>query len=97
MTRQNAEDVYLRFAGDGHYLIHSDDLLDLLEVHDDAGRPLVGVIGPARCEMMGAAVEPWHCEMPGLPAYARDLWVWRLEEIERPAWLPDFDEIDDLT
>jgi len=100
MTRQNAEDVFLRFAGGGsHYLLHTEDLLDLLELHDAAGQPFVRVISPDRCEMMGVAVEPWRCEMPGLPAYARDLWVWCLGSIERPVWLPDFDddEIDDLT
>lgn len=93
MTQQHLDAVYWAFAGHGHYLLSTDDLLHLLDLRDDAGQPIVRVIDSDRCEMMGAVVEPWRCDMPGLPACAQDLWIWRLDDIARPAWLPDF-EID---
>lgn len=91
MTQEHLDAVYWLFAGEGNYLLATDELLHLLELRDDAGRPIVQVIDGEHCELMGAVVEPWRCNMPGLPACAHDLWIWRLGDIERPAWLPDFD------
>lgn len=91
MTQQHLDDVFFAFAGESHYLLATDDLLPLLDLQDDTGRPIVRVINSDRCEMLGAIVEPWRCDMPGLPACAHDLWIWRLGDIERPAWLPDFE------
>jgi hypothetical protein len=91
MTQEHLDAVFWLFAGEGHYLLDTDELLQLLELHDDAGQPIVRVIDGERCELMGAVVEPWRCDMPGLDAHAQDLWIWRLGDIERPAWLPDFE------
>lgn len=89
MTQQHLDDVFLVFAGLSHYLLSTDELLHLLDLRDGAGRPIVRVVDAERCEILGAVVEPWHCPMPDLPA--RDLWIWRLGDMERPGWLPDGD------
>lgn len=90
MTQEHLDAVFLAFAGESNYLLSIDELLHLLELHDNAGRPIVQVLDSARCELMGAVVEPWRCDMPGIPAPAHDLWIWRLGDIGRPPWLPDF-------
>lgn len=96
MTQEHLDAVFWLCAGTGHYLLSTDDLLHLLDLHDDTGQPIVRVIDIDRCEMMGAIVEPWRCAMPGLAAH--DLWIWRLGDIERPDWLPDFDfDLDSLS
>lgn len=98
MTQQHLDAVFWAFAGESHYLLATDELLHLLELHDNSGRPIVCVLDSDHCEVMGAIVEPWRCEMPGLPACAHDLWIWRLGDIERPTWLPDFDlDLDSLS
>lgn len=89
MTQQNLDDVFLVFAGRGHYLLATDELLHLLELHDSAGQPIARVIDHERCELMGATVEPWRPMTPGLDA--SNFWLWRLDDIERPRWLPDGD------
>jgi hypothetical protein len=91
MTQENLHDVFLAFAGRSHYLLATDELLQLLEHHDNAGRPIVRVIDNERCELMGVAVEPWRPLLPSLIVRARDLWIWRLDDMERPRWLPDSD------
>lgn len=97
MTEQHLDAVFWAFAGEGNYLLATDELLHLLDLQDNAGRPIVRVIDSEHCELMGAVVEPWRCDMPGLDDHARDLWIWRLADIERPAWLPDFDfDLDSL-
>jgi hypothetical protein len=56
------------------------------------------VIDTDRCELMGAVIEPWPCRMAHLAVRARDLWIWRLDDIERPSWLPDGDfDLDSLS
>jgi hypothetical protein len=89
MTQQHLDDVFRVFAGLSHYLLSTDELLRLLELHDTAGRPFVRVIDHERCELLGAVIEPWRCPMPAVDD--NNLWLWRLHDIERPDWLPDFD------
>lgn len=92
MTQQHLDDV----AGRSHYLLAADEILQLLELHDNAGRPIIRVIDSSRCELMGAGIEPWRCSMSHLAV--RDLWLWRLGDIERPSWLPDGDlDLDSLS
>jgi hypothetical protein len=88
---QHLDDVFLVFAGRSHYLLATDELLQLLELRDNGGRPIVRVIDSERCELMGAVIEPWRCRMPNLAVHARDLWIWRLDDMDRPDWLPSFD------
>lgn len=89
MTEEHLDDVFRMFVGRSHYLLTTEDLLQVMELRDSAGQHIVKVIDIERCEIMGATVEPWRPMMPGLDA--SNFWLWRLDDIERPRWLPDDD------
>jgi len=87
MTKDHVEDIFGMFAGTDSYLIPIDDVIALMNIDDDAGQPLVHVLLPDRCVMMGADLEPWR----PLALDPQDLWLWRLDLIERPDDLPPFE------
>ncbi|MGA2171262.1 MAG: hypothetical protein ABSG62_24010 [Terracidiphilus sp.] len=87
MTKQDIDDVFLMFAGSDSYLISIGDIVTLMDTAADAGQPLIWVLDPDRCVMMGADLEPWR----PLAVDSQDLWLWRLDRIERPTGLPPFE------
>ena len=93
MPRQDLEDTFLVFAGTDSYRIPIDDVITLKDAADHAGQLLVRVLASGRCELMGAPLEPWR----PLAVDSQDLWLWRLDQIERPTDLAPFEwpEFDD--